>query len=331
MASPPTRAHSQAGMRAAEQAGGGRHLAGADDPAGEPLPGRVADAEAAGEGARPDQLRHAERRAGPSQAAGQRIVLEGRGRRATPAEGAGAHRGLLFVSDTPHSNAGLLGPLWAERPIPSPVQISQGGSGRCRCHDSWRSNIAGGPRACGWCRWPAWRPAAVAAAITLSIDAAAGYDLIPHSVLGTPTAAQTVLSTAASAMLTLTTIVLTVMTLGVQLAMQQFSPRIVRALLADRRSQLAHGLFAATFLYCMVAVAKVNDQGSNGGPGAERHRRAGLRAAARQPGRPGAVRAPRGAVAARRRARRPGRRQPAHGDRAAVPGGTDAPGADERP
>jgi uncharacterized membrane protein len=99
-----------------------------------------------------------------------------------------------------------------------------------------------------------------AAAIALTIDGALGYDSVSHAVLGTPTAVQTILSTAASAMLTLTTIVLTVMTLGVQLAMQQFSPRIVRALLADRRSQLAHGLFAATFLYCMVTVAKVNDE-----------------------------------------------------------------------
>lgn len=103
-----------------------------------------------------------------------------------------------------------------------------------------------------------------AASVTLTIDGALGYDLLPNGVLGTPTAVQTILSTAASAMLTLTTIVLTVMTLGVQLAMQQFSPRIVRALLADRRSQLAHGLFAATFLYCMVAVAKVDDKASTG-------------------------------------------------------------------
>jgi uncharacterized membrane protein len=103
-----------------------------------------------------------------------------------------------------------------------------------------------------------------AAAVTLTIDGAIGYDLLPTGVLGTPTAVQTILSTAASAMLTLTTIVLTVMTLGVQLSMQQFSPRIVRALLADRRSQLAHGLFAATFLFCMVAVAKVDDEASAG-------------------------------------------------------------------
>lgn len=103
-----------------------------------------------------------------------------------------------------------------------------------------------------------------AAVLTLSIDGAVGYDLIPNQALGSPTAVQTILSTAASSMLTLTTIVLTVMTLGVQLAMQQFSPRIVRALLADRRSQLAHGLFAATFLFCMVAVARVDDQAHAG-------------------------------------------------------------------
>jgi uncharacterized membrane protein len=104
----------------------------------------------------------------------------------------------------------------------------------------------------------------LAEAVTLSVDASVGYDLVGSTVLGTPTAVQTILSTAASAMLTLTTIVLTVMTLGVQLAMQQFSPRIVRALLADRRSQLAHGLFAATFLCCMVTVAKVDDQAKQG-------------------------------------------------------------------
>lgn len=105
---------------------------------------------------------------------------------------------------------------------------------------------------------------AVVAALALTVDAAIGYDRLPSSVLGTPTAVQTILSTAASSMLTLTTIVLTVLTLGVQLAMQQFSPRIVRALLDDRRSQLAHGLFAATFLFCMIAVAKVDDSAKPG-------------------------------------------------------------------
>jgi uncharacterized membrane protein len=100
--------------------------------------------------------------------------------------------------------------------------------------------------------------------LTLAIDGAVGYELVPNHALGSPAAVQTVLSTAASSMLTLTPIVLTVLTLGVQLAMQQFYPRIVRALLVDRRSQLAHGLFAATFLYCKVAAARVDDQADQG-------------------------------------------------------------------
>jgi hypothetical protein len=52
-------------------------------------------------------------------------------------------------------------------------------------------------------------------------------------VTGPPTAAQTVLSTIATSMVTLITIVLTVTTVAVQLAMGQFSPRIVGALLQD--------------------------------------------------------------------------------------------------
>jgi uncharacterized membrane protein len=106
--------------------------------------------------------------------------------------------------------------------------------------------------------------AAGTAVVTLFVDRALGYGAMPDQVLGTATAVQTILSTAASAMLTLTTIVLTVLTLGVQLAMQQFSPRIVRALLSDGRSQLAHGLFAGTFLFCMVAVGAVYDRARPG-------------------------------------------------------------------
>ncbi|MDP4334864.1 DUF2254 family protein [Curtobacterium sp. A7_M15] len=102
------------------------------------------------------------------------------------------------------------------------------------------------------------------ACVTLAVDGRLGYDAVPGHPLGTATAVQTILSTAASAMLTLTTVVLTVLTLGVQLAMQQFSPRIVRALLSDGRSQLAHGLFAATFLFCMVGVAAVHDTAGTG-------------------------------------------------------------------
>ncbi len=53
---------------------------------------------------------------------------------------------------------------------------------------------------------------------------------------------------------------------AVQLAMGQFSPRIVRAILHDRRSQLAVGLFIGTFAYSMTVLREVNGQSSGGGP-----------------------------------------------------------------
>ncbi|MGH3985419.1 MAG: DUF2254 family protein [Pseudonocardiaceae bacterium] len=70
-----------------------------------------------------------------------------------------------------------------------------------------------------------------------------------------------ILSTIASAMVTLATLVLTVTTVAVQLAMGQFSPRIVRALLHDRASQLAYGLFASTFTFAILALREVGAVG----------------------------------------------------------------------
>src|SRR3954453_12518347 len=82
---------------------------------------------------------------------------------------------------------------------------------------------------------------------TLAVDRATGYGLVPHSLTGPPSDAQTILSSFAGALVSLTTLVLTVTLVAVQLAMGQFSPRIVGALLADRCSQLAVGLFGASF------------------------------------------------------------------------------------
>jgi uncharacterized membrane protein len=79
--------------------------------------------------------------------------------------------------------------------------------------------------------------------------------------------ARTVLSTVASSMMTLITLVLTVTTVAVQLAMGQFSPRIVRRLLADRQSQLSHGLFVATFVYALLAIREVENPADAPVPG----------------------------------------------------------------
>src|SRR3712207_9115866 len=78
------------------------------------------------------------------------------------------------------------------------------------------------------------------------------HDALPIS--GTPSDAQTILSSFATAMVSLTSLVLTVTLVAVQLAMGQFSPRIVGALLNDRFSQLAIGLFGASFLVSVLTL-----------------------------------------------------------------------------
>jgi uncharacterized membrane protein len=103
------------------------------------------------------------------------------------------------------------------------------------------------------------------ALITLAIDKAADYDLVSQALTGPPAAAQTILTTFIASLVTLISIVMTVITVAVQLAMQQFSPRIVRPLLQDRRNQCMVGLFAATLVFSLIVVPQA--YGHEGGQG----------------------------------------------------------------
>jgi uncharacterized membrane protein len=100
----------------------------------------------------------------------------------------------------------------------------------------------------------------------LAIDKASGHHLVSTSVTGSAASVQTILTTAATALVTLTSIVLSLTLVAVQLAMGQFSPRIVRAILHDRRSQFAVGLFIGTWAYTMTVLRDVNGRNSGGGP-----------------------------------------------------------------
>jgi uncharacterized membrane protein len=102
---------------------------------------------------------------------------------------------------------------------------------------------------------------------TLAVDRATDYRLIPQSLTGTPSDAQTILSSFATAMVSLTTLVLTVTLVAVQLAMGQFSPRIVGALLTDRWSQLAIGLFGASFLVAVLTLREIRGSDTGTVPG----------------------------------------------------------------
>jgi uncharacterized membrane protein len=102
---------------------------------------------------------------------------------------------------------------------------------------------------------------------TLWLDRRSGYSLVPQFVTGTPSDAQTILSVFAAAMASLTSLVLTVTLVVVQLAMGQYSPRIVGALLSDRFSQLAIGLFAATFVIAVLTLREIRGSDSGTVPG----------------------------------------------------------------
>ena len=84
---------------------------------------------------------------------------------------------------------------------------------------------------------------------------------------GGPDAAVAILETIATSMVSLAALVLTITMVVVQLAMGQFSPRIVQTFLRDRPSQLAIGLFVATFAHAMLAMREVQFDGDGQVPG----------------------------------------------------------------
>ena len=102
---------------------------------------------------------------------------------------------------------------------------------------------------------------------TLALDRWLGFGLIPNQLVGGPDAALAILSTIATSMVTLAALVLTITMVVVQLAMGQFSPRIVRTILQDTTSQLAIGLFVGTFAHAMLTMREIRLGGSGGVPG----------------------------------------------------------------
>jgi uncharacterized membrane protein len=93
--------------------------------------------------------------------------------------------------------------------------------------------------------------------VAIAIDRAGDYSLVPESLTGGPDAAIAILSTIAASMVSLAALVLTITMVVVQLAMGQFSPRIVQTFLRDKPSQFAVGLFVATFVHAMLSLREV--------------------------------------------------------------------------
>jgi uncharacterized membrane protein len=93
---------------------------------------------------------------------------------------------------------------------------------------------------------------------TIAVDRITDHTWIPQWLSGGPDAATAILETIATSMVTLVALVLTITMVVVQLAMGQFSPRIVSTFLQDKPSQFAIGLFVATFAHAMLALREVD-------------------------------------------------------------------------
>lgn len=99
-------------------------------------------------------------------------------------------------------------------------------------------------------------------AIVLSVvmnrlDEAFGTGRGGFSFGGGPEAAQEVLSTISSSTLAFTGVVFSITIIALQLASSQFSPRVLRTFLRDRGSQVALGIFVATFVYSLLVLRTV--------------------------------------------------------------------------
>jgi uncharacterized membrane protein len=103
--------------------------------------------------------------------------------------------------------------------------------------------------------------------VTIAVDGAFDHSLVPEALTGGPNAAIAILSTVAASMVSLTALVLTITMVVVQLAMGQFSPRIVQTILQDKPSQFAIGLFVATFAHAMLAMREVRFEDGGQVPG----------------------------------------------------------------
>jgi uncharacterized membrane protein len=75
---------------------------------------------------------------------------------------------------------------------------------------------------------------------------------------GGPDSARSTLSTIASSMITFTGLVFSITILVLQLASQQFSPRVLGTFLHDRIGQVALGTFVATFTYALIGLRAVS-------------------------------------------------------------------------
>lgn len=98
------------------------------------------------------------------------------------------------------------------------------------------------------------------AALLVKVDQSVNRSSGMIGFSGSSTSARDLLSTIASSMLTLTGLVFSITIVVLQLASSQFSPRVLRTFLRDRKSQFTLGVFLATFVYSLSALREVRGE-----------------------------------------------------------------------
>ncbi len=107
----------------------------------------------------------------------------------------------------------------------------------------------------------------VLAAGATALDDIIGPDVeLPFTLAMSSNAATWLLSTVAGAMITTVGVVFSLTVVSLQLASDQFSPRVMRSFIRDRLSQRVIGLLVATFFYCVLVLPNVSGEPTDPAP-----------------------------------------------------------------
>ncbi len=103
--------------------------------------------------------------------------------------------------------------------------------------------------------------AVLLATLLIAFDPKDGRDELAWYLFdGGPESARELLSTIATSLLTFTALVFSITVLVIQLASNQFSPRVIRTFLQSRMTKTTMAIFVGTFVYTMLVLSQVRTE-----------------------------------------------------------------------
>jgi len=92
------------------------------------------------------------------------------------------------------------------------------------------------------------------------IDFGISPDFLVSIDLFQPSSARMVLSTIAAAAITVASVIFSITIVVLNIASNQFGPRLLRNFMQHGGTQLVLGFFIATFIYCLIAITAIRDE-----------------------------------------------------------------------